>query len=189
MTDQTRDPMFGTLQEQPREGALSNRFRRGRRAREGRIHRRLDSSRADGTAGAAAPRHTKPYAIRPGRAVAPRRARQRVQAPPADRDQDRLEPAQPAAPQQKIVPANAGQLGAQTPDRPFAGLTGRQGKETTHVNATRDRVRHRRQPRPRPQHGLDQVTAFFSKFPETAPSDVPQLLDTKMIKVFEDAAS
>jgi uncharacterized protein (DUF302 family) len=36
---------------------------------------------------------------------------------------------------------------------------------------------------------LDQVTAFFSKFPETAPSDVPQLLDTKMIKVFEDAAS
>ena len=35
---------------------------------------------------------------------------------------------------------------------------------------------------------LDQVTPFFSKFPETAPSDVPQLLDTKMIKVFEDAA-
>jgi uncharacterized protein (DUF302 family) len=36
---------------------------------------------------------------------------------------------------------------------------------------------------------LDQVTAFFSKFPETAPSDVPQLLDTKLIKVFEDAGS
>jgi hypothetical protein len=37
VTDQTRDPMFGTLREQPREGVLSNRFRRGRRAREGRI--------------------------------------------------------------------------------------------------------------------------------------------------------
>ena len=36
---------------------------------------------------------------------------------------------------------------------------------------------------------LDQATAFFSKFPETAPSDVPGLLDTKMIKVFEDAAT
>jgi hypothetical protein len=35
----------------------------------------------------------------------------------------------------------------------------------------------------------DQATAFFSKFPETAPSDVPGLLDTKMIKVFEDAAT
>ena len=29
---------------------------------------------------------------------------------------------------------------------------------------------------------LFQVTAFFSKFPETAPSDVPQLLDEKMVK-------
>ena len=38
MTDQTHDPMFGTLPgTAPREGALSNRFRRGRRAREGRI--------------------------------------------------------------------------------------------------------------------------------------------------------
>ena len=36
---------------------------------------------------------------------------------------------------------------------------------------------------------LDQVSAFFAKFPETAPSDVPGLLDTKMIKVFEDAAA
>jgi uncharacterized protein (DUF302 family) len=36
---------------------------------------------------------------------------------------------------------------------------------------------------------LDQVTAFFGKFPETAPSDVPQLLDTKMIKVFQNAAA
>jgi uncharacterized protein (DUF302 family) len=35
---------------------------------------------------------------------------------------------------------------------------------------------------------LDQVTAFFSKFPETAPSDVPQKLDAQMVKVFEDAA-
>src|ERR1700723_2826574 len=35
---------------------------------------------------------------------------------------------------------------------------------------------------------LDQVSAFFSKFPETAPSDVPQLLDDEMVKVFEDAA-
>ena len=35
---------------------------------------------------------------------------------------------------------------------------------------------------------LFQVTAFFSKFPETVPSDVPQLLDDKMVKVFEDAA-
>ena len=36
---------------------------------------------------------------------------------------------------------------------------------------------------------LDQVSAFFSKFPETAPSDVPQLLDDEMVKVFEDAAA
>ncbi|HUE61016.1 MAG TPA: hypothetical protein VMO88_15715 [Acidimicrobiales bacterium] len=35
---------------------------------------------------------------------------------------------------------------------------------------------------------LDQVTAFFSQFPETQPSDVPKLLDTEMVKVFEDAA-
>ena len=36
---------------------------------------------------------------------------------------------------------------------------------------------------------LDQVTAFFSQFPETAPSDVPKRLDDEMVKVFEDAAS
>jgi uncharacterized protein (DUF302 family) len=36
---------------------------------------------------------------------------------------------------------------------------------------------------------LDQVTAFFSQFPETGPSDVPRLLDTEMVKVFEDAAA
>src|SRR6202048_1000240 len=36
---------------------------------------------------------------------------------------------------------------------------------------------------------MDQVTAFFSKFPETRPSDVPKLLDTEMVKVFEDAAA
>jgi uncharacterized protein (DUF302 family) len=36
---------------------------------------------------------------------------------------------------------------------------------------------------------LDQITAFFSKFPETAPSDVPALLDDKMVKVFKDAAA
>ena len=35
---------------------------------------------------------------------------------------------------------------------------------------------------------LDQVTAFFSKFPETGPSDVPGRLDAEMVKVFEDAA-
>ena len=35
---------------------------------------------------------------------------------------------------------------------------------------------------------LDQVTAFFSQFPETSPSDVPRLLDAEMVKVFEDAA-
>jgi uncharacterized protein (DUF302 family) len=35
---------------------------------------------------------------------------------------------------------------------------------------------------------LDQVTAFLSKFPETRASDVPKLLDTEMVKVFEDAA-
>jgi hypothetical protein len=35
---------------------------------------------------------------------------------------------------------------------------------------------------------LDQVTAFFSQFPETRPSDVPRLLDAEMVKVFEDAA-
>jgi len=36
---------------------------------------------------------------------------------------------------------------------------------------------------------LDQVTAFFSQFPETRPSDVPKLLDTEMVKVFEDAVA
>ena len=36
---------------------------------------------------------------------------------------------------------------------------------------------------------LDQVTAFFSKFPETAPSDVPGRLDAEMVKVFEEAAT
>src|ERR1700737_726468 len=36
---------------------------------------------------------------------------------------------------------------------------------------------------------LDQATAFFSQFPETRPSNVPTLLDTEMVKVFEDAAA
>jgi uncharacterized protein with von Willebrand factor type A (vWA) domain len=36
---------------------------------------------------------------------------------------------------------------------------------------------------------LDQVTAFFSEFPETAPSDVPQLLDDIMVRVFQDVAA
>jgi uncharacterized protein (DUF302 family) len=36
---------------------------------------------------------------------------------------------------------------------------------------------------------LDEVTAFFSQFPETGPSDVPRLLDAEMVKVFEDAAA
>jgi uncharacterized protein (DUF302 family) len=36
---------------------------------------------------------------------------------------------------------------------------------------------------------LDQVAAFFSQFPETGLSDVPRLLDTEMVKVFEDAAA
>jgi uncharacterized protein (DUF302 family) len=36
---------------------------------------------------------------------------------------------------------------------------------------------------------LDQATAFFSRFPETAPSEVPTMLDTEMVKVFEDAAA
>jgi uncharacterized protein (DUF302 family) len=36
---------------------------------------------------------------------------------------------------------------------------------------------------------LDQVTAFFSQFPETAPSDVPKLLDVEMVKFFENAAA
>ena len=36
---------------------------------------------------------------------------------------------------------------------------------------------------------MDQVTAFFSKFPETQPSSVPALLDAEMVKVFEDAAA
>jgi hypothetical protein len=35
---------------------------------------------------------------------------------------------------------------------------------------------------------LDQVTAFFSRFPETLPSDVPKRLETEMVKIFEDAA-
>jgi uncharacterized protein (DUF302 family) len=36
---------------------------------------------------------------------------------------------------------------------------------------------------------LDEVTAFFSQFPETGPSEVPRLLDAEMVKVFEDAAA
>jgi uncharacterized protein (DUF302 family) len=36
---------------------------------------------------------------------------------------------------------------------------------------------------------LDQVTAFFSKFPEMRASDVPKLLDTEMVEVLEDAAA
>jgi uncharacterized protein (DUF302 family) len=36
---------------------------------------------------------------------------------------------------------------------------------------------------------LDQVTAFFSQFPETGPSEVPKLLDTEMVRVFQDAAA
>jgi hypothetical protein len=36
---------------------------------------------------------------------------------------------------------------------------------------------------------LDEVTAFFSQFPETGPSGVPKLLDAEMVKVFEDAAA
>jgi uncharacterized protein (DUF302 family) len=36
---------------------------------------------------------------------------------------------------------------------------------------------------------LDQVTSFFSQFPETGPSEVPKLLDTEMVKVFQDAAA
>jgi uncharacterized protein (DUF302 family) len=36
---------------------------------------------------------------------------------------------------------------------------------------------------------LDEVTAFFSQFPETNPSEVPKLLDVEMVKVFEDAAA
>jgi hypothetical protein len=33
------------------------------------------------------------------------------------------------------------------------------------------------------------VTAFSSQFPEAGPSDVPKLLDTEMVNVFEDAAA
>jgi uncharacterized protein (DUF302 family) len=36
---------------------------------------------------------------------------------------------------------------------------------------------------------LDQVTSFFAKFPETAPSEVPGLLDSKLITIFEDIAA
>ena len=36
---------------------------------------------------------------------------------------------------------------------------------------------------------LDQASAFFSQFPETRPSEVPKLLDTEMVKVFQDAAA
>jgi uncharacterized protein (DUF302 family) len=36
---------------------------------------------------------------------------------------------------------------------------------------------------------LDEVTAFFSQFPETGPSEVPKFLDAEMVKVFEDAAA
>jgi hypothetical protein len=36
---------------------------------------------------------------------------------------------------------------------------------------------------------LDQAAAFFSQFPETGPSEAPKLLDTEMVKVFQDAAA
>jgi uncharacterized protein (DUF302 family) len=36
---------------------------------------------------------------------------------------------------------------------------------------------------------VDQQSAFFSKFPEVAQSDVPELLDAELVKVFEDAAA
>jgi hypothetical protein len=36
---------------------------------------------------------------------------------------------------------------------------------------------------------MDLPSAFFSKFPETRPSSVPALLDEKLIKLFEDAAT
>jgi uncharacterized protein (DUF302 family) len=36
---------------------------------------------------------------------------------------------------------------------------------------------------------MDQPSAFFRKFPEVGPSDVPKLLDDEMVKVFEDAAA
>jgi hypothetical protein len=36
---------------------------------------------------------------------------------------------------------------------------------------------------------MDLPSAFFSKFPEMAQSDVPKLLDAEMVKVFEDAAA
>jgi uncharacterized protein (DUF302 family) len=36
---------------------------------------------------------------------------------------------------------------------------------------------------------LEQPSAFFSKFPELAQSDVPKLLDAGIVKVFEDAAA
>jgi hypothetical protein len=32
-------------------------------------------------------------------------------------------------------------------------------------------------------------SAFFSQFPETRPSGVPRLLDTEMVKVFQDGAA
>ena len=36
---------------------------------------------------------------------------------------------------------------------------------------------------------MDQVTAFFSKFPEMRPSSLPAQLDDEMVKVFEDTAA
>jgi uncharacterized protein (DUF302 family) len=36
---------------------------------------------------------------------------------------------------------------------------------------------------------MDLPSAFFAKFPETRESDVPELLDADMVKVFEDAAA
>ena len=36
---------------------------------------------------------------------------------------------------------------------------------------------------------MDLPSAFFAKFPEMRESDVPQLLDAEMVKVFEDAAA
>jgi uncharacterized protein (DUF302 family) len=36
---------------------------------------------------------------------------------------------------------------------------------------------------------MDLPSAFFGKFPEMSESDVPELLDAEMVKVFEDAAA
>jgi hypothetical protein len=79
-------------------------------------------SRADGTAGAAAARPGTPSHTQSGQGEAWRRGVHEIKTAWNSRNLLRHN--------KNIVPANAGQLGTQTPDRPFAGPNGRQGRKS-----------------------------------------------------------